>query len=160
VVLRVRHEEGGTVSPLHALIDASRRERAASSAARSLSARLCQRAEIARRDALEARLSSRPPSRYAIIEGVVDGRPSLAVVHRDGSVVAAWTLLRRVELVVSLGDTFDEGRKVASIGRDPLATTLAAARACDSVKSIDLCGARAPHRGPAGGREPEATQGD
>lgn len=142
-----RDRHGRVALALRELLDASREARASAHWVVARSGFLCKKAEIAQRQALEARQRSRPSSRYARVEGTVDGRPSVAVVHRDGTVVGERALLRRVDLVVALGDTFGDGRTTASIGYDPLASTLSIARAYDSVHSIDVFGARRAETG-------------
>lgn len=161
MVVSVRSHEGedheGGSPTLQTLIEASQAARASANWVRARSDFLCKRAEIAQRHAVEARLQSRSPSRYARVQGTVDGHASVAVVHRDGTVVGDRPLLRRVDLVVSLGDTFGDGKTIASIGLDPLASTLSTARAYDSVSSVDVFGGLPPRKGT--GVEPASDAG-
>jgi hypothetical protein len=139
MAVSVRFPEAERTSlDLDALIEACREAKAALCRARLRSAKLCERALHLQRLSVEARLASRPHARYALVEGMVDGRSTTAIVYRDGTVVGAPALLDRVDLVVSLGDTFGSDDLMASIGRDPLISTLSTARAYDQVSSIDV----------------------
>lgn len=125
----------------HALLEACHQARIDADRARHRSIALCKKVLVAQRDAIEGRLASRPRAAYARVEGTVDGCRSVAFIYRDGSVAGDRALLQRVELVVSLGETFDGGMP-ATVGKDPLISTLSIARAYDSVRSIDVYSAR------------------
>ncbi|HLW46006.1 MAG TPA: hypothetical protein VKR78_07295 [Acidimicrobiales bacterium] len=135
-----------TSSRLGALIEACREARAALGRASLRSTSLCERALAAQRRSVEARLASRSRARYALVEGIVDGRSTTAIVYCDGTVVGVPALVDRVGLVVSLGDTFGDEEMKASIGRDPLISTLTTVRAYDRVSSIDVFGPLAERR--------------
>lgn len=126
---------------LDELIDDVRQIRALASEVIDQSVTLQERTRAVHEKALAGRLRSRRRSHYARIEATVDGSPTVAVVHRDGTVHGEKRLLQRVELVVSLGESFAGGRLAASKGRDPLATTLTTTRACDAVHSVEVYGA-------------------
>lgn len=144
--------EGGTLQPLDAvaettagsplgvLIEASAVARATAGSACARGQELCDRARDACRRAERARLGSRPFRRYATVEGMIDGQGSVAVVFRDGSVTGHARVLRRIDLVAALEDSFDGGRIVASTREDPFVTTLTATRALDRVRAVSLYG--------------------
>lgn len=132
---------------VHALCDAASRQCGRAAA-------LCQRATDEEVRSRKMVLRSRPYTQYARIEGVVDGKPTVGIVHRDGSVTGTVRLMKRVEVVVALGDSFADGSLVASTVGDPLVSTLTTTRACDRVHAVELFRADAapPHMAPAGRR--------
>ena len=124
---------------LEALLAASASARAAAQAAVARSRELECTSEHAQQRALTHRMASRPRSCFARVEGLIDGRAVGAVVRRDGTTTCDPRLLRQAELVVALGDAFDDGRLDARIdGGDPLAVTLILMRACDSVCAVQM----------------------
>lgn len=112
------------------------RERAASTVARSQA--LMPEVTESRQRSLDVRLASRPHTRYAVVEGTVDGRSVKAVVRSDGTVAGDGALVDRANLIVALGDSFDGGQVLASLDGSPLAATLTLTRACDRVQSVEM----------------------
>ncbi|MGH9125367.1 MAG: hypothetical protein ACRDZ8_11675 [Acidimicrobiales bacterium] len=84
------------------------------------------------------RLASRAHLLYARVEGVIDGEAEAAVVRTTGEVAASRALLSRVQVVVSIGDSFDNGRIGASLDAGPVASTLTCMRAMDRVDALNL----------------------
>lgn len=123
------------------LIRRSAEARAGARAALRRSEGLVGAANRLARASHEAVLASRPRSRYASIEGVVDGMPTRAAVRHDASVVVEAPLRRRLELVEALGETDAAGRRLA-LRRDPLSAMLLVVRACDEVRSVTFADGR------------------
>jgi hypothetical protein len=134
----VRSTTASLVQANFDLVEASRRARLAAAAAIARSRALLPQSEMSSRAALALRLASRSHLIYGRVEGTVDGQPVIGVIRSDARVSGHRRLLKRAELVVAIGETFDDGRLVASLDQDPLTSTLTLARACDWVSSIEL----------------------
>lgn len=138
---------------LEALLTASARARAHAAETIARSKRLEPAVARVQEVARSRRMASRPRSWFARVEGAVDGHLVTAVVRRDGTLSCDRLLLHRAQLVVALGDAFDEGRLEARLqGGDPLAVTLTLMRACDSVSAVQMV---LPGPGAAPGAAPD-----
>lgn len=85
-----------------------------------------------------ARLASRRHLVYARIDGKLDGRTVTAVVRRDGTMTVEPVLRSRADLLVGLGESFDNGRLPANLSGGPLAASLTLMRACDIISGLEL----------------------
>jgi hypothetical protein len=94
-------------------------------------ARLC-------RESRASLLASRAHLLYLRLDGQVDGSPVSAIVRTDSSIVADTALLQRAQLVMALGETFDDGRVAASLSAGPLPAALTLLRACDRVNVLEM----------------------
>lgn len=96
--------------------------------------------EDARSRALRLRASSRRHRRVFSIEGRIEEQPVLGVLRDDGLVVTA-SLLQRAQLLVSMGDEFEDddgSSRPASLDGPPLSVLLTLIRACDQALAIEL----------------------
>jgi hypothetical protein len=112
------------------------RSQAAAAIARS--SELVIEADSLQYTAVQLQLASRAHMRFASLCGVVEQTSVNAVVRTDGGMSGDRLLLRRADLVVALGDTFDDGRIAAGSPGSPIATTLTLLRACDRVTNVSL----------------------
>lgn len=128
----------GTVGQLDRLLSASADARRQAEAAFDRSRRLLAEANRLKAQAQQSCRASRPHRRYAHVVVVVDGHMAEAVVRTDGTVLADRVLLERARCVVAMGDTFDDGRIPATMGADPLSSTLTLLRASDQVLRFDM----------------------
>ncbi len=101
--------------------------------------------QITCNEAHARRLLSREHLRYARIEGELDGQGVTAVVRTDGSTAIESRLWARADLLVRLGENFDDGRLAASLSSSPLASTLTLMRACDRISALEIAMVGATH---------------
>jgi hypothetical protein len=124
--------------PLRELIDDCAMLRVLASAAIDNSKGIMPTVAATLQTSLDRRLASRAHLLYARLDGTIEGNAVAAVVRTTGEVVAGKELLSRAQIVVSMGDTFDGGRILASLDEGPVTSALTFMRAMDRVDGLEL----------------------
>jgi hypothetical protein len=128
----------GAADDLRRLVERTRdtRDRLATAVRQSvaLTAAAAERCEEARARCL----ASRPHRLYARLAGEIGSEPVQAVIRTDGTIMADPSLKHRADLLVRLGEVFDEGRLAATASGSPLLSALTLIRACDRVAEFEV----------------------